>query len=86
VLKQLGEAGIEAPTHIFGSGAKVMGLATSVPDAWHVPRASAIASLALNAWIDAGSPQAGHPLDAHYVRKSDAEIDAERREAATDKG
>ena len=78
-LAEIANLGIETPSHIFGSGAQVMGVATEVPSTWHVPRGTAVASLALDAWLAAGSPDTGPPLDARYIRKSDAEIDAERR-------
>ncbi len=69
----------DAPLHVFGSGALAYGCVHAAPHHWHVLPARHVAAVALREWEAAGRPAEGAPLDPAYVRKSDAELAAERK-------
>ena len=70
------------PLVALGSGALVAGLGGDVPARAHVPSAYSVAWLGARSWDAAGRPAAGAPLDPAYVRKSEAELAEERRQAS----
>jgi tRNA threonylcarbamoyladenosine biosynthesis protein TsaB len=70
---------------IFGSGAIASGCASEVPSTWHIPSAAQVALLGAMEWERAGRDAGAAPsMDPAYVRRSDAEIEAERRERLND--
>lgn len=72
-----------APPLVFGSGALTYGVASPVPPDWHRGVARHVAALGALAWDAAGrDAQAAPAVDPTYLRKSDAEIDQEARQAA----
>lgn len=74
VAAQTAAAGAELV--VFGSGALAYDCATKVPARWHRPSALEIATVAAAEWDAADRPAAGRPLDATYIRPSDAELNA----------
>jgi tRNA threonylcarbamoyl adenosine modification protein YeaZ len=65
--------------HILGSGALAYGLGEGKSEALHRPNAALMTELALAEWIAAGRPSTSLGVDPVYLRRSDAEIDYERR-------
>lgn len=84
VLSAVGAAVREGESLTFlGSGAVVNGVASEVPPTWHRGAASHVAALAGLAW-DAHQRDGASapPVDPAYLRASDAEIEADLRDAA----
>ncbi|MCC6622343.1 MAG: tRNA (adenosine(37)-N6)-threonylcarbamoyltransferase complex dimerization subunit type 1 TsaB [Deltaproteobacteria bacterium] len=75
-------AGARDDILIFGSGAITYGVASPVGPALHVGAARHVAWLAARQWMAAGRDGAlAPPVDAAYLRRSEAEIAADAREA-----
>lgn len=71
-----------APALVFGSGAVTYQVASAVPPDWHRAAARHVGALAALAWDRAGRDAAAAPaVDPTYLRKSDAEIEREARDA-----
>jgi tRNA threonylcarbamoyladenosine biosynthesis protein TsaB len=70
------------PIRIFGNGAQAYGHGEELPIHWHVPSSASIALHASEEWSQAGYPNQGSELDPVYIRKSQAEEDAEKRHRA----
>jgi tRNA threonylcarbamoyladenosine biosynthesis protein TsaB len=67
---------------VLGSGALAYGIATALPPVAHEPSATAVAELALWEWAEAGfDARRAPPVDAVYLRKSEAEIAADARDS-----
>jgi len=68
---------------VLGSGALAYGVATVSQASAHVASATATAQLALYEWVLAGmQASAAPPVDAAYLRKSEAEVMADARDLA----
>ena len=65
--------------HFIGSGALAYELATDLDEALHQPSALSTLDLAIRQWASSGFLEAGMSVDPIYLRRSDAEIDYERR-------
>lgn len=67
---------------VLGSGALAYGVASPLRAAAHVTSAAAVAELAMMEWAEAGfDAAAAPPVDPTYLRKSEAEVAADLREA-----
>ena len=68
---------------VLGSGALAYGVASALQPSAHVASATATAQLALYEWAAAGmQASASPPVDAAYLRKSEAEVMADARDLA----
>lgn len=71
---------LAADALVFGSGAVAYGVASPVPPAFHAGAARHIAWLAALEWDAAGRDRAAAPpLDAAYLRRSEAEVALDAR-------
>jgi tRNA threonylcarbamoyladenosine biosynthesis protein TsaB len=71
---------------VLGSGSLVYELNTSPQPEDHQPMASRAAEIALRAWAVGGFSREGTTVDPVYLRRSDAEIDYERRHGVSNTG
>lgn len=68
---------------VLGSGALAYGVASALQPSAHVASATTTAQLALYEWVAAGmQASAAPPVDAAYLRKSEAEVMADARDLA----
>ena len=71
---------------VLGSGSLVYELNTSSQPEDHQPMASRTAEIASRGWTDGGFSREGTTVDPVYLRRSDAEIDYERRHSPANSG